>query len=129
MRKKCIHSAGRERVPNRKSRCEGQKPTHNMKYKSGFKIEFRVLPLSRPSPFFALPPLVLAQPQYSTPASHYIPQPLLKYTLRVTSRRHQSIAKCCVVCCIFRRKKIIKERKKKKAKVAKDDEKKGARRV
>lgn len=57
-----------------------------MKYKSGFKIEFRVLPLS------------------------FYP-PLLKYTPRVTSRRHQSIAN--VVQYVFFRKrrgnKIITE--------------------
>jgi len=59
-----------------------------MKYKSGFKIEFRVLPLS-------------------------LSPPLLKYTLPVTSRRHQSIRKCCVVCCIFGWKKNEKKKKKK----------------
>lgn len=52
-------------------RADVRDKTNNMKYKSGFKIEFRVLPLS-------------------------LSPPLLKYTLRVTSRRHQSITNVVV---------------------------------
>lgn len=67
-------------------RADVKDKTNNMKYKSGFKIEFRVLPLS------------------------FYP-PLLEYTPRVTSRRHQSIAN--VVQYVFFRKrrgnKIITE--------------------
>lgn len=54
--KKCIHTVHEEGPEWKEQMWEGQKPTHNMKYKSGFKIEFRVLPLSRPSPFFCARP-------------------------------------------------------------------------